>query len=81
MTIRNHEEMKMFENAIDHCTRTLWLVTPEGEQINLKTPAGRAQGIREMMSKSGIEEPELFASCPEDEMVIFDYIRHCLQAA
>ena len=81
MTIRNNVEMQMFENVIDRCSRPLWLVTSEGEQINLKTPAGRTQGIKKMMNAAALEEPELFASCHEDEMVVFEYIAYCRQAA
>ena len=81
MTIRNNEEKKMFENAIDRCRRTVWLITPEGEQFDLKTPAGRNQGIAKMLNAKGYEEPELFTSCFEDEMIIFEFFNKRQQAA
>ncbi len=76
MTIRNNEEKKMFENAIDRCRRTVWLITPEGEQFDLKTPAGRNQGIAKMLNVKEYEEPELFTSCFEDEMAIFEFLNN-----
>ena len=76
MTIRNNEEKKMFENAIDRCRRTVWLITPEGEQFDLKTPTGRNQGIAKMLNAKGYEEPELFTSCFEDEMAIFEFLNN-----
>ena len=81
MTIRNNEEKKMFENAIDRCRKTVWLITPEGEQFDLKTPTGRAQGFTKMMNAKDYEEPELFTSCLEDEMTIFDFFNWRSQAA
>jgi hypothetical protein len=81
MTIRNKEEKKMFENAIDRCRRTVWLITPEGEQFDLKTPAGRSQGIAKMLNAKEYDEPELFTSCFEDEMIIFEFLNMRQQAA
>ena len=76
MTIRNNEEKKMFENAIDRCRKTVWLITPDGEQFDLKTPAGRNQGIAKMLNAKEYEEPELFTSCFEDEMAIFEFLNN-----
>ena len=81
MTIRNNEEKEMFENAIDNCRKTVWLVTPEGKQYDLKTSDGRNQGIAIMQSAKGYEEPELFTCCVEDEMRIFEFLNNCQHAA
>ena len=81
MTIRNKEEMQLFENAIDRCQKTVWLITPEGDQYDLKTPAGRDQGLRKMLNVKDYEEPELFTSCLADEMIMFEFLSQCKQAA
>lgn len=81
MTIRTNEEMRMFRDAIDRCQRTVWMVTPEGEQINLKTPAGCDRAIGKMLNAKDYEEPELFASCREDEMEILDFFNRYRHAA
>ena len=81
MTIRTNDEIKMFEETINRCRKAVWLVTPDGEQFDLKTPAGRYQGIARLVNAKEYEEPELFTSCFEDEMVIFDYFNRCRQAA
>ena len=75
MTIRSNEEMKLFEHTIDQCRKTVWLMTPEGEQYDLKTPMGRYQGIARMLSSKSVMEPELFTTCFEDEMTIFAFLR------
>ena len=81
MTIRNNEEKEMFENAIDRCQQAVWLITPEGRQYDLKTPDGRDQGIAIMESARGYQEPELFTTCFEDEMKIFEFLRNYPDAA
>lgn len=81
MTIRNDAEMKMFENAIDRCQKSVWLVTPEGKQYDLKVPAQHTQGITRMLNARDYEEPELFTSCIEDEMILFEFFAWRRQAA
>ena len=49
MTIRNEEELRMFEDMIKRCKRTVLLVTPEGEQFDLTTFVGCIQGINAML--------------------------------
>ncbi len=81
MTIRNDDEMKMLENTIDRCRRTVWLITADGKQYNLKVPAEQSQGIARMMNAKDFEEPELFASCIEDEMILFEFFSWRKQVA
>lgn len=81
MMIRSNDEIRMFEGTIDRCKKSVWLITPEGEQFDLKTPAGRYQGIARMLSVKEYEEPELFTSCFEDEMVIFEYFNRSRRVA
>ena len=77
MTISTNEEMRMFENAIDHCKDSLFLITPEGDQYDLKTPMGRCQGIASMLNQQGPLEPELFTNCYDDTMVIYHFLEEC----
>jgi hypothetical protein len=81
MTIRNDDEMRMFENAIDRCRKPVWLVTAEGRQYNLKVPAEHSQGITRMLNAKDYEEPELFTSCIEDEMILFEFFAWRKQVA
>ncbi len=81
MTIRNDEEMRMFENAIDRCRKPVWLVTSEGKQYNLKDSEEYRQGITRILNAREYEEPELFTSCIEDEMILFEFFTWRKQAA
>ena len=75
MMIRNNEELKLFEETLDRCSESILVVTPRGEQYDLNDPAQRYLGIAEMLRRDVFEEPELFASCPADEMKFFDYLK------
>ena len=82
MTIRNEEELKMFENILNRCRSTVLLVTMEGEKFDLTTPMGRIQGINAMLGiKHDYEEPELFISLFEDTMLLFEYLDYCRNVA
>lgn len=74
MKIRNDEELVLFEKAIDRCNRTIWLITPCGKSYDLKRPSERYKAIAEMISASEYEEPEIYASCIEDEMTLFEFL-------
>lgn len=74
MKIRNNEELKLFEETLDRCEASVLVVTAQGKQYDLKEPAQRLLGIAEMILGEGVEEPEVFASSPADEMKLFDYL-------
>lgn len=74
MKIRNEAERAMFEKTIDRCHMPIWLVTPHGDNYDLKKPTERSVGIAEMVNATDYDEPEIFASCYEDEMIMFEYI-------
>ena len=75
MLIRNNDELKMFEQALDRCGNSVLMVTHHGDQYDLKDPAERYMGIAEMLQKDGYEEPELFATSSADEVVLLDFFR------
>ena len=81
MTLRTVEELRAFEEVIDRCRDTVWVVSPKGEQYDLKAPMDRCRGLAMMMDKKGAEEPEIYTTCYEDQMVLYDYIFHHAKAA
>ena len=74
MKIRNNDELKLFEETLDRCDASVLVVTAQGDQYDLKDPAQRYLGIAAMLSGSGVNEPELFASSYKDEMKFFSYL-------
>ena len=73
MIVRTDRDVAAFRKALENCVRSVWLVAPDGEQINLKTVSGQREGISRL-KKDKYEELELFTSCYEDEMEIFGFI-------
>ena len=41
--------------------------------FHLKVHAEHSQGITRMLNAKDYEEPELFTSCIEDEMILFEF--------
>ena len=68
-------EVKLFEDTINSCKRSVLVVVPSGERYDLKTIAGGYAGVAALLKQNDWQEPELFASCTEDEMTLFGFIR------
>ncbi len=81
MKIRNMEELKRFEEVVDQCAKTVWIVTASGEQFNLKKASERSLGLSRMLCTKEYEEPEVFTNCVEDEMLMFDFIESSRKSA
>ena len=74
MMIRNNDELKLFEETLNRCRNSVLVLTAQGEQYDLKDPAERYPGITEILRGNENEEPELFATSPEDEMQLFRFL-------
>ena len=72
MTINNSEELRLFEQCIDRCRRSVYAVTDRGQQYDLKTPFGRHRGLELLLD--GSQDVEIYTNCHEDDMVMFEYI-------
>ena len=76
MSIRTESELKDFENVINHCHSTVYVVTPDGTEYDLKSPAEHEAGIEKLVNAEEAEEAEIFATTHEDEMAVMDYMLH-----
>ena len=74
MRINDNETLQAFENAIDNCKSDVYLITPAGQQFNLKKPLERYEGIGRLL-KDKWEQMELFTSERQDEGVMFNFFR------
>ena len=71
MKICNNNELKLFEDTLEQCKHSVLVLTPEGEQYDLKNPMEKYLGIASLI---GSEDPEVFASDSADEMKLFNYL-------
>jgi len=71
MKICNNDELKLFEDTLEQCKHSVLVLTPEGEQYDLKDPMEKYLGIASLI---GNEDPEIYASDSNDEMKLFNYL-------
>ena len=71
MKICNNDELKLFEDTLEQCRHSVLVLTPEGNQYDLKDPMEKYPGIASLI---GDEDPEVFASDSADEMKLFNYL-------
>ena len=60
MKICNKDELRLFEDTIEQCKSSVLVLTPEGDQFDLKNPMERYLGIASLI---GNEDPEFDAYC------------------
>ena len=71
MKICNKDELRLFEDTLEQCGSSVLVLTPDGEQYDLKDPMERYAGIASLL---GDGDPELYASNYADEMKLFRYL-------
>ena len=75
MKIQNISDVEKFFQVIDQCKGTIELVSAEGDRINLKSKLSQYLSMASIFSNGYINELELVAHEPEDEMCIRDRYR------
>lgn len=77
MKTRTEKDVREFNEAIDKCSRPVWLVTPEGEQFNLKSTSEYYKGMAKWVTDI-CGEIEIFTCSLEDELIMENYyLRNC----
>ncbi len=74
MIIRSERELALFEETLDQCQNTIWLISSCGKQYDLMNPLERCLGIAEMLKYQSADEPEIFTTSYGDEMRLFEFI-------
>ena len=72
MKLKNSKEIKAFEEAINKSRGEVWLETPNGDKLNLKSLYCKYIAIDKMLEDKG-EDLELYCQCKEDEMNFFHF--------
>ena len=70
MKLKNSKEIKAFEEAINKSRGEVWLETPNGDRLNLKSLYCKYIAIDKMLEDKG-EDLELYCQFKEDEMNFF----------
>ena len=71
MKITNNEQMKAFENTVDRCTSTVWVVSAfGGKQYDLKNEMERYSGLAKMTE----DDMEIFTTDWHDTALMEKFI-------
>lgn len=72
MRLKNSKEIKAFEEAINKSKGDVWLETPEGDKLNLKSLYCKYIAIDRLLEDRG-NDLELYCQLHEDEMNFFNF--------
>ena len=66
-------DIKKFLQAIDKCKGNVYIVTDEGDRLNLKSKFCQIIGISSLIESGQIGEAKLICENPEDESFLFRF--------
>ncbi len=76
MWINNTEDIKRFEDTINHCRKSVIIVSMTGAEYDMKKPEDFMKGLSCMINAAEYNEPEVYANCPDDEDLLFRYLNN-----
>ncbi len=62
-----------FIEAIDQCKGNVWLVTEEGDRLNLKSKFCQLLGIAKIVEGGMVNEAKIICDDPEDDSLLFRF--------
>ncbi len=64
---------KKFIEAIDQCKGNVWLVTEEGDRLNLKSKFCQLLGIAKIVEGGMVNEAKIICDDPADDSLLFRF--------
>lgn len=74
MKLKNVDELNGFLNAVDKCENNVYLISREGDKLNLKSLFSRYISMGRLLSAEG-DNLELFCDSRSDEKNFFEFFR------
>lgn len=71
MRLKNIEQIDLFLETVNKCEGNVWLVSPYGDQYNLKSAFTQYVAIGKILGEFG-DEMELYADKKADEWILLD---------
>ena len=72
MRTRTENDVRNFNEAINKCTRPVWLVSSEGTAYNMKSAADHDAAMARWINDTN-DEMEIFTNSYEDEAVMMGF--------
>ncbi len=69
-------DLKGFFEEIDKCQGNVYVVTPDGDRLNLKSRLTQYIAFAEIFDDQVIKDMELVFDKPEDENIVVDFLLH-----
>ena len=66
-------DFKKFMEAIDQCKGDVFLVTSEGDRLNLKSKLCQVIGLTSLIEGGRISEAKIVCENPEDDSLLFRF--------
>ena len=66
-------DVQEFMEAVDRCKGNVYLVTRDGDRLNLKSKLCQLLGITNIIEGGQINEATVICELPEDETMLFRY--------
>ena len=66
-------DFKKFMEAIDQCKGDVFLVTAEGDKLNLKSKLCQVIGLTNLIEGGRISEAKIVCENPEDDTLLFRF--------
>lgn len=66
-------DLKKFIEAIDQCKGNVWLVTPEGDKLNLKSRFCQLIGLAKIVEGGIVSEAKIICDDPDDDSLLFRF--------
>ena len=66
-------DFKKFMEAIDQCKGDVFLVTSEGDKLNLKSKLCQVIGLTSLIEGGRISEAKIVCENPEDDTLLFRF--------
>ena len=64
-------DVKKFMEALDNCKGNVYLVTEEGDKLNLKSKLSQITGLLHLIEGGKLVEAKIIAEDPADESYLF----------
>lgn len=74
MKLTNIQDVDGLFKTLNQCKGEVWLVSKEGDRINLKSKLSQMLFTANLLNKSTIHELELIVSEPEDMKKVMDFM-------
>ncbi len=69
-------DLTAFTTALDRCKGQVWIVSEEGDKINLKSKLSQLVGISNIIKGATLTDVDIICEFKEDELILIDFLMY-----